>query len=483
MSQALRDSLAGVLAAVRGAPGRDEALRPHGELIDSAFQDWLRAVRAGQEAESEAYLALFDELLPGSPNVLGLGMAMACQTEDRGRAALFAARLLPLDPRNPAVHSILADECRDTGRVDDEVEHRLFLASPEGEQGDRERSRHLYEAVNVIVCSPLTPLREARLAEALECHRQLDVEAGAADPWIRFHQTMMRAVDPASLDWPADAGAPPLPRFLGADGVARDWAGDDVRVLFCVAADPVYCRRYAGLYARSVLRNAGLSCRVVVHVIGAGNGLPEIVRSLGIEDPRVVFSGDDFDPAAVWGRVVDAPTREPIEIPIAHYQSARFSVAASLLAAFGLPVFVSDIDTVLQRGVGDLIVRTADADVVLNENRGVTQIGAAITANLLLLRPTPGGRLFADFLPRYLAAALAEQRIPKWVDQIALAMARHYLVRRMPEARIGYFDTGSDINNVVYQAYEPNPYCFLSLYQGFDLASLVSDLNENGLSR
>ena len=483
MSEALRDSLAGVLAAVRGAAARDEALRAHGDLIDSAFQDWLRAVRAGQEAESEAYLALFDELLPGSPNVLSLGMAMACRTEDLEGAAHFAARLLPLDPGNPAVHSILADDSRAKGRVDDEIGHRLFLASPEAGQGERDRSRHLYEAVNVTVCSPLTPLREARLTEALKRHRQLDAEAGAADPWIRFHQTMMQAVDPASLDWPADFGSLPLPCFIGADGGVRDWAGDDVQVLFCVAADSVYCRRYAGLYARSVLRNAGLSCRVVVHVIGAGDRLPEIVRSLGIDDPRVVFSGDDFDPAAVRGRVVDAPTREPIEIPIAHYQSARFSVGASLLSAFGVPVFVSDIDTVLQRGVGDLLARTGDSDVVLNENRGVTQIGAAITANLLLLRPTPGGRLFADFLPRYLAAALAEQRIPKWVDQIALAMARHHLTRRMPEARIGYFDTGSDINNVVYGAYVPNPYCFLSLYQGFDLASLVGDFNENGLTR
>ena len=475
----LRDALAGLVASVRGAGARSEALQPHGALIDAAFQAWLRAVQGGQEVESEAYLALFDELLPESPNVLGLGMAMACQKDDAPRAVHFAARLLPLDPGNSAVRSILADDSRAMGRVDEEVGHRLFLASPEGEQGARDRSRHLYEAVNVTVCSPLTPLRETRLAEILNRHRQLDAEAGGADPWIRFHQIMMQAVNPVSLDWPADFGAQPLPRFVGADGVVREaadlgreWSAGDVRVLFCVAADPVYCRRYAGLYARSVLRNAGLSCRVVVHVIGAVDRLPEIVRSFGVDDPRMVFSGDDFDPATVRGRVVDAPTREAIEVPIAHYQSARFTVASALLTAFGLPVFVSDIDTVLQRGVGDLMARTEESDVVLNENRGVIQLGAALTANLLLLRPTPGGRLFADFLPHYLAVALAAQRIPKWVDQIALSMARHYLARRMPEARIGYFDTGSDINNVVYQAYERNPYCFLSLYQGFDLTSL-----------
>ena len=79
MSSDTRDALARVLAAVRGARVREEALQPHGGLIDTAFQAWLQSVRAGQDAESEAYLALFDELLPDSPNVLGLGMAMACR--------------------------------------------------------------------------------------------------------------------------------------------------------------------------------------------------------------------------------------------------------------------------------------------------------------------------------------------------------------------------------------------------------------------
>ena len=482
MSESLRDALARVLVTVRSAPVREEALRPHGDLIDAAFQEWLDGVRAGREAESEDYLAMFHELVPASPNVLGLGMVMACQKEDLERAAYFARKLLPLDPGSSAVRSILADDCRIKGQVDDEVEHRLFLSLPEAAQQERDQSRHLYEAVNVTLCSHLTPLRERRLAEALTLHRRLcdDSEAaGSADPWISFHQAMMQVIDPASLDWPADLDSPPLPRLAGADGVvrevgewARDWVEDDVQVVFCVAADPLYCRRYVPLYVRSVLRNAGLSCRVLVHVIGAGDGLPEFVRSLGLDDRRVVFSGDDFDPSTVRGEVVDAPTRVLSGVPIAHYQSARFIVAASLLSAFGLPVFVSDIDTVLQRGVGHLLARTRDMDVVLNENRGVTQFGAAITANLLLLRPTPGGRLFANFLPRYLAPALAGKQIPKWVDQIALGMARHYLVRRMPAARIGYFDTASDINNVVYRVYKENPFCFLSLYQEFDLASL-----------
>ncbi len=471
------DALREVLIEVGRSP-RDEVLQRNGALIDSAFQDWLAAVHAGRREESETYLKLFLDLLPASPNVLSVGMAMACTGEDLDRAAFFAQRLLPLGPDNVPVRIVLADHCRRTGDVDAEVEHRLFLASPKGGLDERERSRHLYEAANVILSHPLTPAREARLAESLNAHEHLCAEGGG-DAWAAFHQAMMATIDLDSLARPDDGTALDPVRLCGADGTvwpaeswAREWAAEGVEALFCVAADPIYCRRYAGLFARSVLRHAGVECRVVVHVIGAGADLPDIVGSLAIDDPRVVYSGDDFDSAQVSGRVVDSPTRAPIDKPIGHYQSARFGLVAPLLDVFGVPLFLTDIDCILQRGVGDLLDSARTWDLMLNENGGVTQFGAQLTANLLLFQPTPASHLFARFLRRYLATALQRPLIPKWVDQIGLGLARHYLRRHMPSARIGTFDVASDINNVVYPAYVPTPYRFLSLYQGFDLASL-----------
>jgi hypothetical protein len=44
-----------------------------------------------------------------------------------------------------------------------------------------------------------------------------------------------------------------------------------------------------------------------------------------------------------------------------------------------------------------------------------------------------------------------------------------------PGANLQYFDTNSDINNVMYRSFEKNPFRFLSLYHGFDTSTLDSD--------
>jgi hypothetical protein len=211
---------------------------------------------------------------------------------------------------------------------------------------------------------------------------------------------------------------------------------------------------------------------VVVHIVGGAEQLPKIAAAIGIDDDRLILTGDDFDARQPTGRVCDAPTRGPISKPIAHYQSARFRYVGALLKGLGLPVFVSDIDCVLQRGVSDLLDQMAGMDFVLNQNKGIIQFAAQITANLLLFFPTPASDQFVGFLWRYLEKALAREVIPKWIDQIGLVMARHFVRSACPSVKIGYFDTDRDINNVVYGEYAPNDYRFLSLFQSFKLSSL-----------
>jgi len=50
----------------------------------------------------------------------------------------------------------------------------------------------------------------------------------------------------------------------------------------------------------------------------------------------------------------------------------------------------------------------------------------------------------------------------------------------VPKAQIGYFDTSSDINNVMYPSYQEHPFRFLSLYHGFDTSSLERHPNVLG---
>jgi hypothetical protein len=172
----------------------------------------------------------------------------------------------------------------------------------------------------------------------------------------------------------------------------------------------------------------------------------------------------------------DAPPKGRSAKPLAHLQSARFQRLGSLIQRLGRPVFVSDIDLLLQRGVADLLDRFAGEDLVLNENEASHASGSRITANLMLANPTANTGRFLGFLADYLDGALAGAEVTRWIDQLGLLLARHHLSRHGDAPRLGYFDTASDINNVIYPAYQPHPFRFLSLYHGFDMASLEGAL-------
>ena len=151
----------------------------------------------------------------------------------------------------------------------------------------------------------------------------------------------------------------------------------------------------------------------------------------------------------------------------------RFQRLGGLLDLLQRPVFVSDIDLLLQRGVADLLERWADADLVLNVNDKNFQAGSRITANLVLARPTPETSILLRWLRTYLDDRLSRETVTRWIDQIALNLARRHLELRVPEAKIGTFDTQSDINNVMFKEYvEGHPFRFLSLYHGFDTSTL-----------
>ena len=88
---------------------------------------------------------------------------------------------------------------------------------------------------------------------------------------------------------------------------------------------------------------------------------------------------------------------------MAHFQCVRFQRLATLLARLERPVFVSDIDLILQRGVSDLLARAAPADVMFNENEISFNAGSRLTANLLLVNPTADAQVFLAFLRETLA--------------------------------------------------------------------------------
>ena len=294
---------------------------------------------------------------------------------------------------------------------------------------------------------------------------------------------MLDAFDLASLKAPTpDPVREPDIALMTAAGARLNWrelrataTKLGAKAVFLAAADEAYVDLYARRYIKSILDHCDVPCLVILHVIGGASRLAAVAKSIGIKDKRLVLTGDRFDAEGVTTQCFDTPPKGRIAKPVAHFQSIRFLRLGQFLEKLKRPIFVSDIDLLLQRGVADLIDRHASADVVFNENAASQNAGSRLTANLLLVNPTENARLILRYLRAYLERSLAKPEVTRWIDQVGLMLARHYLQRNAATPRIGYFDTANDINNVMYRSYQENPFRFLSLYHGFDMSSLAPE--------
>lgn len=483
----------GELAAARDLGADPAAFLSHlREQSLPAVNRFNAALAAGDMAQAEPYAAALATLAPQSPPMLAAAMTCNQALGRLDRAAYYAGLLLTVEPANLVAHELLADIAKGAGDVGAEGFHRAAIGLVKPDLAPLLRLRDLHDAAGQILCGPL-PLAanaEAQLASALKAALELPipVEPGSEwETWERHYRLLLEAIDlPAARAPTPQARLHPAPNWTDAAGKPIDAAAvqaraGQARAVFFAAADEAYVDLYARWYALSILKYADVPFLVVIHVIGGRNRLSEIAARVGVDDPRLVWAGDDFDrEKALRTDAIDAPPKGKASAPIAHFQSVRFQRLGALLALTQKPVFVSDIDLILQRGVADLLDRTAGDDLVLNENTLTTTAGARLTANLLLLNPTPTAAAFLNFLSAFLEDRLAGSAVTRWIDQAALTMSRLHLSWRHPQAKIGYFDTASDINNVMYRSYQEHPFRFLSLFHGFDTSTLEGDARVAG---
>jgi len=439
---------------------------------------------AGELELAREYAAALVRLVPRNPEFLAAALECEKALGRWNEVAVYARSLLEVDPGSIAARATLAEICKVTGDAEGEIAHRMVLAlSPANPLAPLVRLRDLHDVTSLILCRPLTPGSEAKARRLLDAARALRIEAEPGsewEGWEKHYRLLLDAVDLDAVRADTPAAADPGPvALLGADGEALDWRdlrrrADELQAaaVFFAAADEAYVDLYGRWYGRSVLKFSDVPCLVVIHVIGGGARLAEIAARVGVSDRRLVFAGDHFDAGAVTTAAYDAPPKGRAAKPLAHLQSVRFLRLGALLDQLERPVFVSDIDLLLQRGVADLLDRHAGDDLVMNENEVSFNAGSRFTANLLLATPGPAARRFTAFLAAYLDCALAGAEVTRWIDQLGLLLARQHLLIHDPEAKVGGFDTMSDINNVMYPSYQPHPFRFLSLFHGFDMASL-----------
>ncbi|WP_340647203.1 FkbM family methyltransferase [Phenylobacterium sp.] len=484
----------GALRAIRlGRSNPNSLLEEIQERAMPAIGKFNAHLEAGETAQAERYAAALVALIPNSEPMLTAAMSCNQVLHRWSEVERYARALLKVDPTNHTAQVVMAAANRTSPPaapaptpVDPalaEIAEKMSLALAPGDMHPLLRLRDIHDVVSLILCRPLTPQSQGQIAALLAAAGALEV---AVDPesewegWRKHYRLLLDAVDLAAVNAPTPIPAPESElAFVSSDGVPMDWnsvrATADrlsAKAVFFAAADETYVDLYARWYALSVLKYADVPSLIVIHVIGGKDRLAAIAAGVGVSDARLIFAGDDFDAEAVTTKVYDAPPKGFIARPVAHFQCVRFERLGTLLARLERPVFVSDIDLILQRGVADLLARAAPADVMFNENEISFNAGSRLTANLLLVNPTADAQVFLAFLRDYITRELARPAVTRWIDQVALIFARHHLLARGASPTLAYFDTTTDINNVMYPSYQANPFRFLSLFHGFDTSSL-----------
>ena len=397
------------------------------------------------------------------------------------RAQCFASALVAREPQEPLAHLALADAYAAAGNARAEAKSRRVIAmSFEGVLHPLRRLYEAHRAASLMLLQPMDDDARAQLAGLAAMAARIDPtteDDTATRHWMMHYRSLVAAADPAALS-AKDAGMPPPGEitFCDCEGrpktvsrLRRRAAWREAKLVFVVAADEAYLRLYGRAYLNSVIANTDVPYLAVVHVIGGRERLSVLASEIGILNSNIFYSGCKFNAKTVLTQCHDSDG--PRAWPAAHLQSKRFSLAEYFLKITEKAIIISDIDVVLQKGVSDLLERHAADDVVMNRNADSVSFGSHITANLLLIRPSPSGLEFAGALREFLEAMLAAPDVTRWIDQCGIQMVWNRQ-GAVGSTRFGWFDTRKDINNVIYKKWEANPFTFLSLFHGFDMASL-----------
>ncbi|MBF0439184.1 MAG: class I SAM-dependent methyltransferase [Magnetococcales bacterium] len=378
-----------------------------------------------------------------------------------------------------AIREQLIEYCYQHGEIDEAINQRIQLARAINTlESPLYVFYNLYLIVNHFLMGNLDTDKCRLIEEMVALAHQVKSEKIVPDSLEIYYQSAMKGIDipllstPLPIDsvWPDMVFATSTGHILDEAALKAEMARQQTKILFFVAADEIYVQKYGQLYASSVLKNCDTPCLVIIHVIGAAKQLARVASQVGLNNPRLFYSADFFDPTLVTAQCHTTPPFKTHALA-AHYQSARFIWLGYLLNRFNLPIFVSDIDLVLQRGVESLLARHTQNDVVLfrHEHHPNFQFyNNKFNAALMLVRPTFIGETMARFFKKYLEIALSKDHIDRFIDQVALTMTHHYICR-IPSAQIGFFDE-LDINTelFVYDSYPENNFIFFRITNFID---------------
>ncbi|WP_130470853.1 tetratricopeptide repeat protein, partial [Candidatus Magnetaquicoccus inordinatus] len=477
-----------LLLARQIAPGRNDwpsILQP---IMLHAIELYNVALKNSALPQAAALIAPLAELNPDNRAMQEQAFVVLERVADKEALLRAAKRLLLVNPSHFSAHQVVVDDCIARQDRQAEIAQRIRLARLQPSAiPPAFRLQEIYMAISTLLLNKLDPAEQPLIDEWRALAKEIlqHNPVPESDPLYRdtmLYAVSIEAINSLALIQPLPT-APPWPslQFAQADGKAIELktirsriTKRKVEIIFYCAADPVYVRRHARRYIQSLIRSCDLSFLVIIQVIGGKELLPELGAEIAIADDRLLLAADQFDPASIQAYTWRNSEAKPIHSPLVYYQSARFLSLGNLLELFQRPVITTDIDQLLQRGMRDLLERTAGQDVIFHERPRGVKLADRLIANLLLVYPSAVGQLFARFMRHYLEWAIqdAEQRgsYPYFLDQSALVMARQHLWQ-MSEPKIAAFER-MDINTGMFGSYQPNDFRFFSFYSGFDMSSL-----------
>lgn len=460
----------------------DEALRRmvrlrdagHGARLAVDFRDVLitasaavnAQVAAGQLKEALRSLDLFILLCPSYPLFVEHALKVATALGDAETIRKYRLELVRQGAPTAPMLMEMADEA--FSRRDFDLEFRArqaaFRHPAAAETGSVWRLQNINHLLSRIFIAPPDPVRLNFARELLAAMPSIPPLPPPVSPedrpalFDRFWRLSMGALDldatfgppPAPIAWPKISYARPDGKPLSLDQLAALAKKNGTEVVFLSAASVVYFRRYAKSFVTSMLAASDCECLVIVCISGGKGQLGQLGAELGIDDRRLILAADEMDQDPHGYRIITPSNVDPIPLPLVYYASIGLLCLHELLPALSVPIFNSGIDTVLQRGVRDLIEGRRGADLLLNLNSSTFSMESRITNSLTLTYPTPAGQLFANFMSSYLGGILQKADEPAFFDQMALLMATHHLMANEPSARVEYFGE-LDTNNLMFR--------------------------------
>ena len=439
-------------------------------ILVSAVDCHAQYISSGKLQE---VLQLTENMLRVSPNAklfLESALSISKALGNTEKEATYSLRIQELNKAEHEQLQELATKYHDAGKYEDELSTRIAIFDHpyDLELHTAWRLQNIHSALGCIFEKPLD-LERQQLAKKLiaAVPSPYDIpdpeKSDMLGRFDKFYRLSIKSIDIDAIhSTPVQSNEKYPMLFADSEGrpltigdIKQKITDNRVQVGFFAQATISYFKRYAWHYAESILKNSDISCLVFICATGAWDTAENAAKQIGIDDDRLIVCTDYFDDSP--GKYGVYSTLDVIKDDRYPEDGTHYYAAVGLLyldmfiKEFGIPMFLSGIDTVLQRGVREIVEKYHEADIVVNKlNRsGGSHLSSSLVNSLQLVYPTNNALLFAWFMKDQLGKLVLQKQQANASDQLFLFLAVYNLLATGNNPKVEYFEE-FDVNNCMF---------------------------------